>query len=630
MAINQLETSLNFIESRLGKNLAEITSVDLSKNSAEDLVLCLNSLRENSFVVNISLHGAFSFFRSLDYVRSFAELLRVNHTITSIHLRSNRINDEQLQLLVEALKQNNKNKISLLNLESNNIGCRGAEHIAEFLVRNECKLNHLSLARNKLNDEAMKCLSYALKNNSTLTTLYLNNCCIDDKGAEYLSEAIKNNHTLISLNLDENLINSRGGRFLAGALFVNDSITMFSIQSNPIADVYDLFPYVIRENNRLKTVRLGNDMSPHACYCGQYYEAFMQNNHIDHIDFSNFVLEAGIHNVLRPILMKPSITSINLRSSSMLPLDVISYVLSNNSSINFIDLKNCRINDAGIRMLAPAISRSKLATLVLSANSFGKEGAECLLQALNLNHTITSLDEENRESIFLNNIGANILSALRIILNRNKVIQDRLSLNWAKICICIAFIRANRHNFFGEPLNASLLEIILRVSGLSINQQPMITSRGLNADIAGIRQAEGSISEKSHENIQGNFPSLLSAYGNHKNSVEPTTALGTKTGTRGCTEGMLAKQIGAFLGLKERCEASSITSTWHGLRFSERTSWAQIQGYAKILNERGINVSLKEPYTSSTIFISGGIDIRGTLEDSAERLARGASSVNPI
>lgn len=617
MAISQLETSLNFIENRVGKNLAEIsdvsnpiTSVRLS-GCEKNLVSCLNALTENHSVINFHLICAYSIFSTPGCgITSLAELLRVNHTMTFMELPSNGIDDGPIQLLIEALKQNKKNKINLLNLGGNNIGYRGIEHIAKFLVRDDCKLNHLNLAGNKMSREGMECLSSALKNNNTLTMLNLNNCTIDNEGAEHLSIAIKNNHTITSVSLNTNLIDTLGARFLVVALLINDSITSFSITCNPIEAVYNLFSHVIRQNNVMKCLQLKSSIAKHIIQHREYFEALAQNNRMDHVELFGFIYDdyepysLYLLRTIHTILMKPSVTSINLRGSDNLPLNIISDVLRNNSSLAFIDLQNCRINDGGVRILAPAISRSKLVTLALNGNSFNKEGAECLLQHLALNQTITSLHESNREYIVLNNIDEATLNSMHAILNRNKIIQDRLSFNWGKISICIAFIRANRYSFFSESFHRFLPEIVLKVAGLGVGQQSTI---------------------KLNREPQVSSPSLLPAYENRKKNKRKRVESPLKTGE------ILAEQIGNLLGLKERCEISSITSAWHGLRFSERTSWAQIQEYAKILNQNGINASLQNPLASGTILIPGSIDIRGsTLEDLAESLTREYSSVNHI
>ncbi|KJE94948.1 hypothetical protein CAOG_08896 [Capsaspora owczarzaki ATCC 30864] len=107
--------------------------------------------------------------------RAIAEALKVNKTLTELHLYTNRIGDAGAKAIAEALKVNKT--MTLLHLQQNHIGNAGTHAIAE-----------------------------ALKANTRLRELFLSENQIGDAGAQAIAEALKVNKTLISLTLYENFL----------------------------------------------------------------------------------------------------------------------------------------------------------------------------------------------------------------------------------------------------------------------------------------------------------------------------------------------------------------------------------------------------------------------------------------
>ncbi len=111
--------------------------------------------------------------------------------------------------------------LTCLNLRNNNLGPRGAQLLAEFLVSSRT-LTSLRLAVNEMMDEGIKFLAEMLgKNTCVLLELTLTRNLITDTGAEMLAAGLCDNTSLTLLDLSENLIEDNGARALVCAIQAN-------------------------------------------------------------------------------------------------------------------------------------------------------------------------------------------------------------------------------------------------------------------------------------------------------------------------------------------------------------------------------------------------------------------------
>lgn len=103
-----------------------------------------------------------------------------------------------------------KAPIKILNLSHNNIGDKGAEHLAEVL-KVKRTLTQLHLNDNRISDRGVQLLANALCDEKTnLTNLYLhNNRLISNLSVGYLTNMLNQNRSLKTLWLiDCNLTNA--------------------------------------------------------------------------------------------------------------------------------------------------------------------------------------------------------------------------------------------------------------------------------------------------------------------------------------------------------------------------------------------------------------------------------------
>jgi len=159
--------------------------------SAQELAKALeqnNSLTELSLlycnICNISLG-------------EIAKGLRMNSTLTTLNISGNKIGAIGLVSLIEALKHNTTLKKLILN--NNYFGWMGAKVIGDYLSK--------------------------YKNN--IEILDINSCNIGDKGAESISEVLKTNTTLEKLRVDNNNISKICLRMLLEVLKLNRTLKHF-------------------------------------------------------------------------------------------------------------------------------------------------------------------------------------------------------------------------------------------------------------------------------------------------------------------------------------------------------------------------------------------------------------------
>ncbi len=123
-----------------------------------------------------------------------------NCALAALNSSSNRLKDEGVSAVCEAIKSNKETKLASLNFKDNSIGPVGAKSVAA-MVAVTGGLTKLSLARNELGEEGTKFLCDALVGNNTLKEL--------DIGRSYRS----------------NIGGTAGAKHVAKMLLVNGALT---------------------------------------------------------------------------------------------------------------------------------------------------------------------------------------------------------------------------------------------------------------------------------------------------------------------------------------------------------------------------------------------------------------------
>ncbi|KAL6073093.1 Leucine-rich repeat-containing protein 74A [Balamuthia mandrillaris] len=123
----------------------------------------------------------------------------------------------------------------LLTLANNRVDDDAACILARALCQNQT-LTHIDLQKNAITNKGAAALAESLRHNQVLTDLVLKLNSIADAGAYALGEALHHNISLQTLDLESNKITSKGGIALSAGLKVHPSLAFLNINNNLIGD----------------------------------------------------------------------------------------------------------------------------------------------------------------------------------------------------------------------------------------------------------------------------------------------------------------------------------------------------------------------------------------------------------
>jgi Leucine Rich repeat len=190
-----------------------LTLLDLwGKSLQPELASVLvNALKENSSLMSPNLE-----YSSLAKAPEIAKLMKLNHSLKSLHLRVNYLGREGATVIAEWLKVNSC--LESLNIGGNSFGDEGVSAIAEALTANS-SVKYLNFERNLINEEGACAIAEALKfNSSSLMSLNLGNNSLGKEGASKIAEMLKVNDSLMSLSLAANFLEIEGISAIVNAL----------------------------------------------------------------------------------------------------------------------------------------------------------------------------------------------------------------------------------------------------------------------------------------------------------------------------------------------------------------------------------------------------------------------------
>eukprot|EP00123_Amoebidium_parasiticum_P014687 comp22599_c0_seq2/m.34648 comp22599_c0_seq2/g.34648 ORF comp22599_c0_seq2/g.34648 comp22599_c0_seq2/m.34648 type:complete len:354 (-) comp22599_c0_seq2:720-1781(-) len=147
--------------------------------------------------------------------------------------------------------------LTWLDLRSNALSEKGAQHLAEGLAQNT-SLHSLLLWRNSIGPAGFAALAGALRLNNTLSTLDVsyNECC-SEQSINQLRDSLLANHTLTSLCLVFNGLDAEGVIALAEALSINQTLSHLDLRHNQLTAAGTMaLAHALRLNKSLTHVML--------------------------------------------------------------------------------------------------------------------------------------------------------------------------------------------------------------------------------------------------------------------------------------------------------------------------------------------------------------------------------------
>jgi len=231
------------------------------------------------------------------------------------------LGEESCRLLCQAIKFNRALKV--LDLSHNELGRKGAEHLAELLESNE-GLDDLDITRTGISMPGIASICAAMRRNCTLQTLRMSDTVpfrtVESELGSHLGRMLQFNSTLKSLDISKIQLRDEGLRVVSSQLLkYNRSLTSLTVSGNSIS-----------------------------------------------MEGASALAELLSHgNVLAHL----NISANNLRDEGAAHL---ANALQYNSGLESLDVSNCAINDEGLASLADSLSRTSMYRFHAWGNYFGE------------------------------------------------------------------------------------------------------------------------------------------------------------------------------------------------------------------------------------------------------------------
>lgn len=141
---------------------------------------------------------------------SLSIILTKNTKLTALFLSNNKLNDTGVHILAQTLSINN-DTLTSLELNGNDLTDQSAEYLSEMLKINRT-LESLGLASNRISDQGTRLLTFVIgHHNKTLRSLSLrSNPLITDISIQAFSDMIQSNSSLRSLHISQCTFSDHG------------------------------------------------------------------------------------------------------------------------------------------------------------------------------------------------------------------------------------------------------------------------------------------------------------------------------------------------------------------------------------------------------------------------------------
>ena len=320
------------------------------------------------------------------------EVIKVNKTLTNLHLSSNGLSDAGAKSIADAIKVNKA--LTNLYLSSIFLSDVGATFIAEAIKVNKTLIN-LHLSSGGLSNAGATSIAEAIKVNNTLTRLHLSSNGASDVGATSIAEAIKVNKTLTSLGLSRNFICDAGVASIAEAIKVNKTLTFLDLSKNGISNACATsIAEAIKVNKTLTFLDLSKN-GVNDAGATSIAEAIKVNKTLTYLNLSyNAISDAGATSITEAIKVNKTLTELHLSSNSVSDAGAtsIAEAIKVSKTLTLLILSRNRISDACALSIAEAIKVNKTLTFLdLSKNGFSDTGTTCIAEAIKVNKTLTNL-----------------------------------------------------------------------------------------------------------------------------------------------------------------------------------------------------------------------------------------------
>ena len=271
--------------------------------------------------------------------KSISKYIKYNEHLITLNIEGNYLCNEGINSICDSISLKERNLLSFLNLENNNITKKGSQYISKILIESPF-INCLSLKNNSLdNDGVNKIISLINLENSNLISLNLSNTKIDEKALKIIAEKINTDFSIQKLILSNNNFKN-GGNYIKNLLIKESNLKYLDLSFCSISSQFNLIFEGLIKNQNLKTLN------------------FSGNN----------------------IPMKQEI------------LNELGKVLANNNKIRNLFLNECNIDDIGMNFINSNLEKNhSLIALCLNHNFISKKSIPGLENAIQKNKVIKNI-----------------------------------------------------------------------------------------------------------------------------------------------------------------------------------------------------------------------------------------------
>ena len=188
--------------------------------------------------------------------------IKNNDKLITFNIGGNYFCDEGIEEICESFVQkNNKNILSYLDFQNNNITKIGCEFVYNMLSDSPF-INGISLKNNTIKNEGVIKIFYSLTSeNSKLICLDLSNTKCDEKALKFISEKISKNIILQKLNLSNNSFR-KGGGYIKNLLIQKSNLKHLNLSYCEINIQFNMIFEGLAKNKCLKTVDFSGNSIP--------------------------------------------------------------------------------------------------------------------------------------------------------------------------------------------------------------------------------------------------------------------------------------------------------------------------------------------------------------------------------
>ena len=241
------------------------------------------------------------------------------------------------------------------------------DNLNKNLLKNIIGLKNISkiyLQRNNINDNDIQRISqYIQEFSSHLKELYLQSNLIGIKGSEYLAELIKNNHYLKVLYLTDNPLQSKGVINICNSITNNyNEITELSI-SNTKCNDYSIEKIInmLKKNKKIKDFNaIENKFTNKGV--DKSLAILRNNNTLLHVSIgSKYINYSAFDNLGHYLSFNKTLLSIEINSSKITDNIIIKLakMLLINKTLSYINIRNNLITREGLMTLGQYLNKNK-------------------------------------------------------------------------------------------------------------------------------------------------------------------------------------------------------------------------------------------------------------------------------